>query len=294
MKNVLAIFFIVAVSFIGIDRSAADDLVATWSLKDGPPMTIELQDQDNFRMNLGTDAYLLMSQGNGFMVSKENGEWVAMSMESMKRMMEMSGIGDLMARMGEKHAQEGSAPQFQKTGEVETIAGIKGEVYKVSMDNGRGEQETVEMVFSDDARLVRLHQAQARWAESSGIMSGQDEPSFSEFMKQYANKGPGGAMLRYADVMKLETIQEATLTTARFQVPRIKEMDMSPMQEIFGKNSSRQDKTRQSENNDLEIENERQRKPIEAQDSEEAGTDLDGVIKGVDSLLNGLSGILGN
>ena len=298
MNHIFLIFCIAAVSLIGNGKVNAESLIATWFMKDGPGMTIELQDQENFRMNLGAGSYILMSQGKGYMVSKEDGEWVAMSMESMKKMMEMSGIGDLMARMGEKHAQESSAPQFQKTGQVETIAGIKGEVYKVSMDNGRGEQKTVEMVFSDDARLVRFHQAQARWAESSGIMSGQDEPSFSEFMKQYANKGPGGAMLRYADVMKLETIQEATLTTARFKVPRIKEIDLSPIQEIFGKNSSQPGATGESQTIDLQtlIEKERMQRQAEIGEAEaqETKQSQDTFIKGVDSLLNGLSGILGN
>ena len=76
MKHMLTIFLLATVSLIGAGMVNAEDLVATWSMKDGPLMTIELQDQDNFRMNMGKDSYILMNQGKGYMVSKEKGEWV--------------------------------------------------------------------------------------------------------------------------------------------------------------------------------------------------------------------------
>jgi len=37
-------------------------------------------------------------------------------------------------------------------------------------------------------------------------------------------------MLRFADVMKLESIKEVQLANSRFRIPRIKEIDMGPMQ----------------------------------------------------------------
>ncbi len=277
MNNIFVIFCIAAVSFIGNVKVNAESLIATWSMKDGPGMTIELQDQDNFRMNMGADTYILVNQGKGYLVSKEDGEWVAMSMESMKEIMKMSGIQDLMAKMSEQPIQENRAPQFEKTGRVETIAGITGQVYLVSMDNDMGQLETVEMVFGDDPRVMPLHQVQARWAESSEIMSGPYKSSFSDFMKTYADNGPSGAMLRYSDVMKLESVEETTLAQSRFNVPQVKEMDLGSLQ---GMENPKQ--------------GERAQRHVEIQDEEESETDLDGVIKGVDSLLNGLSGILGN
>ena len=222
---------------------------------------------------MGSDSYVLVNQGKGYLVSKKDGEWLAMSMESMKKMMEMSGIQDLMTSMGEQTIQENRPPQFEKTGRVETIGGITGQVYLMSMDNDMGQSETVEIVFGDDPRLMRLHQAQARLAESSEIMSGPYEASFSEFMKTYAENGPGDAMLRYSDMMKLESVEEATLAQSRFHVPRVKEMNLGSLQKI---------------------ENPKHVERAQRQTEEKSETDLDDVLKGVDSLLNGLSGILGN
>ena len=294
MKRILAVFLIATVSLFGVGMANAEDLVATWSMKDGPLMTIELQNQDNFRMNMGEDSYILISQGKGYMVSKEKGEWVATSMESMKKMMEMSGIGDLMARMGKKHVQDDRPPRFEKTGRVETIAGIKGQVYRVSMDNAMGKPETVEMVFGEDSRLVRLHQAQARWAESSGMMSGQGRQSYNELIKKYARSGPGGAMLRYSDVMKLESVQEAKLPDSRFKVPRIKEMDMGSMRNRRMQNPERLPSPRPAVPPDLEreIENERMRRQAESRETEnnETSQEQDEIMKGVNSLLKGLFG----
>lgn len=293
-KPILAVFLMATLSIFGVGMVNAEDLVATWSMKDGPLMTIELQDQDNFRMNMGEDSYILMSQGKGYMVSKEQGEWVATSMEDMKKMMEMSGIRDLISQMGKKHVQDDRPPRFEKTGRVETIAGIKGQVYMVSMDKAMGKPETVEMVFGEDPRLIRLHQAQARWAESSGMMSGREGHSYSELIKRYAKSGPGGAMLRYADVMKLESIQEAKLANNRFNVPRVKKMDMSPMRDIRMQNPNRQGRSRPPEPTDLELEIERERVRRQTETKEAEGKETeqgqDEVMKGVNSILKGLFG----
>ncbi len=277
MNHIFVMFCIAAISFIGNVKVNAESLIATWSMKDAPSMTIELQDQDNFRMNMGADTYVLVNQGKGYLVTKEGGEWVAMSMESMKELMKMSGIQNLMAKMSEQPNQENRPPQFEKTGQVETIAGITGQVYLVSMDNDMGQSETVEMVFGEDPRLMRLHQAQARLTDSSGIMSGAHESSFSEFMKTYAENGPDGAMLRYSSVMKIESIQETTLAQSRFTVPRVKEMNLGSLQGMENPKHA-----------------ERTERQTEIQHEEESESDLDDVIKGVDSLFNGLSGILGN
>jgi len=294
MKRILAVFVIATVSLFGIGIAKAEDIVATWSMKDGPLMTIELQDQDNFRMNMGEDSYILMSQGKGYMVSKEKGEWVATSMEDMKKMMEMSGIKDLMSQMARKQIQDDRPPRFEKTGRVETIAGIKGQVYQVSMDNTMGKPETVEMVFGEDSRLLRLHQAQARWAESAGMMGGRGGPSYSELIKKYAKNGPGGAMLRYADVMKLESIKEANLASSRFRVPRVKEMDMGPMRNRGRQHTNQQGTTQPPATIDLEREMEKARMRRQAERRETGGAEnqpaQDDVMEGVNSLLKGLFG----
>ena len=295
MRHILFIFFMATLSLMGPGRGHAEDLVATWYMKDGPLMTIELQDQDNFRMNMGADSYILMNQGKGYMVSKEDGEWVATSMESLKKMMEMSGIRDLMAKMGKKHVQDDRPPRFENTGRIETIAGIKGQVYIVSIDNATGQPETAEMVFGEDPRLVRLHQAQARWAEQFGMMGGQEGASYSELIKKYAKNGPSGAMMRYEDVMKLESVQEANLSDSRFRVPRIKEVDLGSMGSRRDKgmqNPERPERTRPSVPTDLEIEKEKLHKRTEKGTAEKNGTEniQDDLMKGVDSLFKGLFG----
>ncbi len=48
MKYVFTIFFLVISSLIALEGVQAENLVATWAMKDGPLMTIELRDQDNF------------------------------------------------------------------------------------------------------------------------------------------------------------------------------------------------------------------------------------------------------
>ncbi len=245
-------------------------------------------------MNIGKDSYILMSQGKGYMVSKEDGEWVATSIESMNKMMDMSGMRDLMARMGKHSPRDDRPPRFEKTGRVETVAGIRGEVYTLAIDNAVGQPETTEIVFGDDPRLVRLHQAQAKWTEQFGMMGNRGDSSYSDLIKKYAKNGPGGAILRYADVMKLESLQEAKLAESHFKVPRVKEIDLGSTREKRGHNPNRPVQSQPFDSTDLEreIKNARMRQKAETRDLGEKATEKekDEVMEGVNSLLKGLFG----
>ncbi len=84
-------------------------LLATWSMQQGNSMIMEFQDHDNFRINVGKHSYILMSQGKGYTVSHQGDEWVATSIDSIRNMMEQSGMGDLM-----KQAQADRRPEEQK------------------------------------------------------------------------------------------------------------------------------------------------------------------------------------
>ncbi len=51
-------------------------------------------------------------------------------------------------------------------------------------------------------------------------MHGQQEGSLTNLMQRYDKNGPGGALLRYADIMRLESLEEVDLKDSRFTVPR--------------------------------------------------------------------------
>ncbi len=204
----------------------ASDLIGKWAIKDSSPITVEYHDENTFRMNMNSESYVLMNKGKGYIVSQDNGEWVATSMDEMARMMEQSGIGKFFNRNQPQMGRE-ERPKIENTGREENIAGIIGQVYLITTTNRHGVKETAEVVFANDSRLLTLQNAQARLAQSWGTMS-QRHPgqTMGDLMKRYEENGPGGALLRYEDMMILKSINETNIDPNRFTVPRIQPVNM--------------------------------------------------------------------
>ena len=197
------------------------DLVGTYDLSEGNMMVVEYHDQNTFRMNMGSDSYVLMNQGKAYMVSKQDGGWEAVSVESMKAMMNRMGFGQKI----EQKMQNQTPPKFEDTGRTERIAGLTGKVYLVTTTDSNGTAETVEMVFGQDPRLVTLQNANIRLAEAWSNRRGRDGgPTFGEIMKRYQSHGPQGGILRYGDTMRLISLQDTELAASRFALPKVKEV----------------------------------------------------------------------
>ena len=213
------IFIVLIMMFPGLVRA---DLMGTYSLREGNVMVIEYRDDNNFRINIGPDGYVLMNNGKAYMVSKQDGKWEAVSVESMKAMMDRMGFG---ARMQET-MRDSTPPRFEDTGRTERIAGISGKVYVLTAQKPNGQTETAEVVFSQDARLQKLQQANIRLADAWGNpMQKRQGPSIGEMLKRYQEGAPAGGILRYAEEMRLISIQETELAASRFALPTVRSLN---------------------------------------------------------------------
>ena len=206
------------------------DLRAIWAMQANNSMTMEYRNKDTFRINVGDYSYILMSEGKGYTVAKEGDEWVATSIDSIRRMMEQSGIGDLLKQpQMESHEHEDLIPTLTKTGRTETVAGITGEVYLLHPDKNNKKEKPLELVFSNDPRLRRIQEAHIQLSKAWGTEGHRQDGALTSLMQRYDQNGPGGALLRYADIMRLESLEEVDLKDSRFTVPRIAEMGSSGM-----------------------------------------------------------------
>ncbi len=223
----LCVTFVLNLLLPGIVQAG---LLATWSMQRGHSMTMEYQDKENFRINVGDSAYILMSQGKGYTVSQEGDEWVATSIESLKKMMEQSGMADLLKQaQGEAHQHQDLMPSIKETGRTETVAGITGQVYLLNPDPNNKKEKPLEVVFSNDPRLRRIQEAHIQLGKAWGTHMHGQGGSLTDLMQRYDQNGPGGALLRYADIMRLESLEDVDLKDSRFTVPRIAEMGMPAM-----------------------------------------------------------------
>ncbi len=113
------------------------DLVGTWKTDNNDSFKISFRDKEHIRMEAGPDAYILVSGDKVYMVNRTKGKWKAVDMDEMSGMMKMFGKGTVNAK-----AIEGNKPHFEPTGRKETIAGYKGEVYRVTYSDARVERKS--------------------------------------------------------------------------------------------------------------------------------------------------------
>ena len=104
---------------------------ATYNDSNGSRMVIEYEG-DNVRMTTGDDdSYMLLKDGEAFSVYRNGDAWTVMP------------LGEVMGMMGKAVESQGlwSLDDFEweKTGRRETVAGIRGEVFRFEYDGDKSE-----------------------------------------------------------------------------------------------------------------------------------------------------------
>lgn len=216
MRNFLFILF------CSLPLVAGADISAVYEVDNGNNLTIHYRDADHLRMEMAPDQFMLVSDGTVYMVRKENGQWMAM---------DMSAMGRMMKQMGRQAAE--SAPEIdpddysiEDTGRTETVAGYDGKVYQAVGPDG----ERTEMVMSSHEDIRTLNRA---WMALSGKMvknmGGRQEEGMESLFEQSAFKELGGA-LRVDDDMRLKSVSTDKRADDFFSLPEgTRVQDMSGM-----------------------------------------------------------------
>lgn len=190
------------------------DLVGTWKTDKNESFKISFRDKKHIRMEAGPDAYILVSGDKVYMVNRTKGKWKALDMDEMSGMMKMFGKGTANAK-----AIEGHKPHFEPTGRKETIAGYKGEVYRVTYSDASGRTNEHEMVLSDHPDIKELNQAWVSLASRMAQMTGRDTAEALERATQEAREKGYGGMLRSGDDMILEKLEKPSIKASYYQLP---------------------------------------------------------------------------
>lgn len=174
------------------------DVTGVFDTPDGS-MTLEVRDADNLRLRVPGGVFFLVSQGEAYLLGRNNGDWIAMPAAEMP-----AGGSPETAR-------------FEATGEQETVAGISGEVYTMEVgDSWAGDWEPAgEVVFSDDPRVQRLGQGYLAFMRHFGE-TGEVEDAIGTVegvdLDQYG-------ILRINQDLVLTRIDTSALADRNFQLP---------------------------------------------------------------------------
>jgi hypothetical protein len=190
----------VTVSFLVIAGAAQADSRIVYDTPHGE-LTVEYRDQNHMRFRLPEGNFLLITGGEGYALTRDDGGWMAVSAKQIRAMVQANGSGEQV--------------RLTPLGEHETVAGIRGERYRVEVgDDWTNEwRDDGEVVLSDDARVRASGPALKRMAELFGNVD--DAAAFSD--------ASGVDISRYglvmADDMRLSSVSAERLGDHTFQLP---------------------------------------------------------------------------
>lgn len=209
---------------LGLGAGSASADIAEVINADGDNMTFEYEG-DQLRIEIKKDkGYMLVLGERIYAVSDENGEIMVIDVKqtlSMFGNMAQSAIPDMAGV---------NVESLEATGRSETVAGIKGEVYKLSYTDMEGRPQESELVLSSDRRAMGFRDAVHRMASTLSSMLAQ-QGTHDRLQAQLAAQELG--VLRYGEDMRVTSITETRVADARFVLPA-EPTDLTGLGGLFG------------------------------------------------------------
>jgi hypothetical protein len=187
--------------------------------KEGQSMTFEYAGDDLLRMSTSEDTYMLVRDNTLYIVGNEGGEPMVFNASS-------------MMQQAAPAATTNEFVSLKKAGRSETVAGIRGDVYLLTMRE-EGKERTEEVVMSDDERAIEFRDALFMMARAT--MAALDNPeskaNSEEMEAQLRDTGMG--ILRVGEEMTVSRISGEKVAAARFELPA-EPMDMQGLGAMMG------------------------------------------------------------
>ena len=210
---------------LAIAAAGARADIAVVSTSEGQQMTYEYKGE-NLRMNTDDDSgtYMLLVDGTLYSVTLSDGEYMVIDVSQAMSM--FSG----MLQQSTPGAADANVESFEATGRMKTVAGIEGEVYRVTYTDDEGKRHQSDMVLSDDPRALRFRDAVYAMAKSVTKSLGEKvDPK--ELQYKLLEKDMG--ILSYGEDMTITSVKTTDVADARFVLPA-EPMDMSGLGGVFG------------------------------------------------------------
>lgn len=161
-----------------------------------------------FDMPAANGSYMVSRDGKAYMVNTKASGGMPPVME----------IGDMMQGFANMSKGNNASPltmhikSVKATGQAQTVAGIKGEVYELTATDNKGKDKTMEAVLTGDPLVVEMTTAYLAFSEP---MIGAK--TIAEF-KNALPKGKQG-LLRMSDDMVVQSISNKKPAASTFELP---------------------------------------------------------------------------
>jgi len=200
-------------------------LVGSWELPHrGITTTIEYKDDNNIRITIGDNMYMLFKDGASYMITGQS----VVDADAFREEIKDWAIADFLAERMKKRGARVKTQTLSETDRTETIFGITGKVFVATMVEAGVEQPIIrEVVLTQDDRLVRLKKIMDRFADKQ--MSKTSRPEFTAMLEIMQNTfDSDSAILRYGDRFILLSVEEKEIDSKRFQLPENAQVKTMP------------------------------------------------------------------
>jgi len=183
----------------------------TYAVSGGQSLELSYRDNTHMRMDITDGQFVLVNGDDTFMVRRQGGQWLAMDLSAMGRMMQRMGRGG-----GESESGTGaSAFSYQDTGRTETVAGYEGSVHAVTGPQG----EKTEVVLSDHEDIIQLSHGWVRLSGKLAEQLGMMTDSIQKKMLSPEEIDRRGGILRIGDELRLQSVSTEDRGQAHYELP---------------------------------------------------------------------------
>jgi len=168
------------------------------------------------KMTGETQAHVIYRDGKAYMVTGEAGAPMVMEMAGMMKM-----AGSMMQNQNLAPDTFDHVAQYHgltATGRSETVAGVKGEVYRLDYTTTKGQRVSDEMVLTNNATLGEMSKVMAGFGASLAAAMGQPEAAGSKAVEAELTRRNLG-VLRYRQDFRVTSVSSRSPAASRFVLP---------------------------------------------------------------------------
>ena len=192
-------------ALISADPARAD-VTARYSQPDGPPIVIQANDRGDSRMAV-TDGVYVSRNGVTHMILTLRDSTIVVRQEDF-----LAVIAEFVAAARPPGTPAGGRIEISEHGR-EMVGGRGGTVFRVSE---AGEAQALEFVISTDADLAPIARAFRAQFLPFFAAQGASPPGVTEAMTDLLSRG---ALIRFGDMFRLESIDATPVAEAAFDLP---------------------------------------------------------------------------